>query len=148
METAGVSYSTGRSVLVEDRDYYKQMQQFFIGGLYNPMFAMWLYRRILEPASNIPVSRVDAILLRRQFRARGWDWVDPAKEVSANAEALATKQTSLTRVAAARGIDVSDLLDEIQEEQALAAERGLTLDYGGGNVAPTTQDSEDDNPAA
>lgn len=143
METAGVSYSTGRSVLVEDRDYYRQMQAFFIGGLYNPLFTLWLSRRVLELESDIPASRVSVILRKRKFRARGWEWVDPSKEVSANAEALRTSQTSLTRVAAARGIDISDLLDEIQEEQSLAAERGLTLDYDGG-MNGNDQPEEDD----
>ncbi len=143
METSGVSYSTGRSVLTEDRDYYKQMQAFFIGGLFNPLFSIWIGRRILEPETNIPVSRVGAIIEKRKFRGRGWDWVDPAKEVSANAEALRTHQTSLTRVAAARGVDISDLLDEIEEERALAAERGLTLDYDGG--MGEQQDEEDDD---
>ena len=81
----------------------------------------------------------------KQFRARGWDWVDPAKEVSANAEALRTKQTSLTRVAAGRGIDLTDLLDEIEEEQALAAERGLTLDYENGTSDDNSEDNDDDD---
>ena len=145
METAGVSYSTGRSVLTEDRDYYKQMQAFFIGGLLEPLFNIWIGRRILEPDTQIPTSRVPMVIDKAKFRGRGWDWVDPAKEVSANAEALATKQTSLTRVAASRGVDISDLLDEIQEEQALAAERGLTLDYTGGNTGQNADEGNADD---
>ena len=145
METAGVSYSTGRSVLTEDRDFYKQMQNFFIGGLYNRLFPLWLSRRVLENDSRIPATRLPLIMRAKQFRARGWDWVDPAKEVSANAEALRTKQTSLTRVAAGRGIDLTDLLDEIEEEQALAAERGLTLDYENGTSDDNSEDNDDDD---
>lgn len=145
METENVSYSTGRSVLTEDRDYYKQMQAFFIGGLYNQLFTMWLSRRILEDDTRIPVTRMAMIIRKRKFRPRGWDWVDPAKEVAANSEALKTKQTSLTRVAAARGIDITDLLDEIQEEEALAAERGLTLNYDGVTNDMNNGANNDDN---
>lgn len=146
METSGVSYSTGRSVLTEDRDYYKMMQAFFTGGLLNPISTLWLSRRVLEDDSRIPASRIPLIVLKRVFRARGWDWVDPAKEVSASAEALRTKQTSLTRVAAQRGVELTDLLDEIQEEQALAAERGLTLDYDSGTSSETEEsEAEDDD---
>lgn len=144
METEGVSYSTGRSVLTEDRDSYKQDHQFFIGGLYTPLFKMWIVRRVLDENSRIPASRVPLIIRKKTFRARGWDWVDPAKEVAANSEALKTKQTSLTRVAAARGIDIADLLDEIEEEQALAAERGLTLDYDGVTNDASDEDDKDD----
>lgn len=145
METEGVSYSTGRSVLTEDRDYYKQMHAFFIGGLYDRLFPLWLSRRVLEDDSRIPASRAPLIVRKHKFRPRGWDWVDPAKEVAANSEALKTKQTSLTRVAAARGIDITDLLDEIEEEQALAAERGLTLDYDGVTNDASSKDEDDDD---
>lgn len=144
METEGVSYSTGRSVLTEDRDHYKQMQAFF-SWLYRRVFKMWIGRQILQDDSQIPATRVIMVVKKFVVRMRGWDWVDPAKEVSANSEALRTKQTSLTRVAAARGIDISDLLDEIQEEQMLAEERGLTLDYNGGTVGQPNEGDEDDD---
>jgi len=150
METAGVSYSTGRTVAIEDRDYYKMEQRLFIDGLFKKLFRIWLPRRILETDSMIPASRIGTILEKVKFRGRGWDWVDPAKDVKANTEALRTNQTSLARVAAQRGIDRDELLDEIQEDQLAAKDRGLTLDYDdGNNVAQepdeTQESDEDDN---
>lgn len=132
METQGVSYSTGRTVVIEDRDYYKTQQRFFIDHGIWKLFELWLPRRIVQDASNIPPTRIDAITESAMFRARGWDWVDPAKDVKANTEALRTGQTSLARVAAQRGIDRDDLLDEILEDQMVAASKGLTLDYSDG----------------
>lgn len=139
METQGVSYSTGRSVLIEDRDYYKTRQRFFIDHGIRRLFAIWLPRHVLDSNSLVPPTRIDAILNSVVFRPRGWDWIDPAKDVKSNTEALRTKQTSLSRVAAARGIDRDELLAEIVEDEQAAQSRGLTLDYSDGKSDVTPQ---------
>lgn len=134
MEVEGVSYSSGRTVVIEDRDYYKMMQAFFIEGAMRPLFLAWLTRNSMSKTSDIPPSRLDAIRASFVFRSRGWDWVDPSKDVSANAEALSTGQTSLTRIAADRGMDLDELLDEIESErQAIEGRKGLTFILSGGN---------------
>lgn len=142
METQGVSYSTGRSVLIEDRDYYKTKQRFFIDHGIRRLFAIWLPRHVLEATSLVPPTRLDAILNSAVFRPRGWDWIDPAKDVKSNTEALRTKQTSLSRIAASRGIDRDELLAEIQEDQQAALSRGLTLDYSDGKSEVTPQEPD------
>jgi lambda family phage portal protein len=147
METEGVSYSTGRSVLVEDRDFYSYMQEFFIDNGLKRVFRLWLSMHILSDQSQIPPTRVEMVRRRCVFRGRGWAWVDPAKEVKANSEALGTFQTSLARVAAERGIDRDDLLDEIEEDKKAAERRGLTLKYSTDSSAQTksTEDNDDDD---
>jgi lambda family phage portal protein len=134
METAGVSYSTGRTVVIEDRDFYKTMQRFFIDGGMRKLFPLWLRSHIVSDASVVPPSRQLTILANHVFRPRGWDWVDPAKDVKSNVEALRTMQTSLSHVAAQRGMDRDELLDQIKEDQEAAKSRGLTLDYSDGKA--------------
>lgn len=142
METQGVSYSTGRSVLIEDRDYYKVMQKFFIEHGTQKVFDLWLVRHALQEYSTVPPTRIDILLTSYVFRPRGWDWVDPSKDVKANTEALRTNQTSLSRIAAARGMDRDELLDEIYEDQQAAQLRGLTLDYSDGKSDVTAQGAD------
>ena len=144
METEGISYSAGRTISLEDRDFYKDIQGFMSDRKLRPICSLWLSRRILQPDAMIPPTRVDVIRKNCMFRPRGWDWVDPSKDVRANAEALRTKQTSLARVAAARGIDRDDLLREIQEDEAAAVKLGLTLDYNTSNTSTNETPSEDD----
>ena len=103
------------------------------------LFAIWLPRHVLDSNSLVPPTRIDAILNSVVFRPRGWDWIDPAKDVKSNTEALRTKQTSLSRVAAARGIDRDELLAEIVEDEQAAQSRGLTLDYSDGKSDVTPQ---------
>ena len=147
METQGVSYSAGRTISLEDRDFYQDVQGFIIDRNLEPVCSLWLSRRIIQDDSMIPPTRVDAIRENCTFRPRGWDWVDPAKDVRANAEALRTKQTSLARVAAQRGLDRDDLLAEIQEDQRAATKLGLTLDYNVTNVAANQSPKDDDDDA-
>lgn len=143
METKGVSYSAGRTIVVEDRDYYREMQAFFIRNAMEPLFRFWLRMNMLSPTSDIPPSRMDAILAKHVFRARGWDWVDPAKDVNANAEAIATGQKSLTAILAERGVDIDDHLDEIEAERQAIVDKGLTFVIAG---AKPDAAAEDDDP--
>lgn len=144
METDGVSYSTARSVLIEDRDYYRRRQVFFIQAIVR-IFERWLPMHMLSESSLIPPSRRVAILEAYSFTGRGWDWVDPAKDVKANAEALRTRQTSLSRIAAQRGLDLPDLLQEIADDEAMLKELGLTVTFDKGNNGPQ-KDGKDAQP--
>ena len=125
METAGVSYSTGRSVIQEDRDFYKGKQGFFIRLAMRPIFATWAMMHALSSMSSIAPTRLAATIREAKFRGRGWAWIDPAKDISANAEAIETFQTSYTQIAADRGMDVRDLFAEIAADKALMKQFGL-----------------------
>ena len=137
METKQISYSSHRGVIMEDRDFYRCLQEFIIDMDMETIFPIWLKMHMVQDDSVIPPTRFDAIVDAATFRGRGWSWVDPRNEVTANVSALQTKQTSLTAIAAERGMDIDDLLDEIEDEQLKAENRGLTLDYNitKGNVS-------------
>lgn len=126
METSGVSYSTGRSVIMEDRSYYKGRQAFFIRLAMLPIMRRWAPMHALSAGSAIPPTRLTGLVAAAKFRGRGWPWIDPAKDISANAEALETLQTSYTQIAADRGMDVDDLFSEIASDRELLAKYGLT----------------------
>jgi lambda family phage portal protein len=143
METKGVSYSSGRTVVIEDRDFYKVEQGFFSRQGLKRLFNRWLSRHLLQDDCLIPPSRASVIREKAEFKGRGWDWVDPAKDIKANSEALATHQTSLTQIAASRGRDIADLLDEIAEERQMAEKRGLKLDYSTVNTVLSDSNSKD-----
>lgn len=148
METEGVSYSTGRSVLVEDRDFYRMMQRFFIEHGMSPLFSVWVSRGMLYGTAPLPPTVAVNVMDHVKFLGRGWDWVDPAKDIAANIEALRTGQTSLTRVVAQRGIDIGELFAEIAEEKRLAESFGLILNYQGdigGNDDTVGEDETDDD---
>lgn len=146
MEVEGVSYSSGRTITIEDRNWYRVMQGFFIRRAMKPLFSKWVAAHNLMPEAAFTPTQRPRIIRSCKFRGRGWDWVDPAKDVRANAEALETNQTSLTQIAAQRGMSRDDLLDEIADDKRALESRGLTQPQSGGNSVQT--DIEDDDDAA
>lgn len=154
MEVEGVSYSSGRTIAIEDRDFYRSVQGFFIRRAMKPLFRKWAAAvNLLDDAPFTP-TQMRRVTAAARFRGRGWDWVDPAKDVKANAEALATNQTSLTQIAAQRGMSRDDLLDEIEDDLAaiaarpLLAAKGLPTDSQGGNSDGNDKDEQDDDTAS
>lgn len=143
MEIDKMSFSTARTIVIEDRDFYRGKQRMFM-RLAKKIFDRWLTMHILSDGAQIPASRTVVIQENSVFRARGWAWVDPAKDTSANAEALRTRQTSLSRIASERGLDFDELLDEIEADEAALKERGLTLTFSDGSVKKVTDDDEGD----
>jgi lambda family phage portal protein len=125
MEVAGVSYSTMRSVLIEDRDYYRELQMFFITGLMQRTFQKWVSSRSLSAETNIPPTRVPKVKESFVFRGRGWAWVDPMKDVKANELALTTSQTTLTKVLAGQGVELPDHIADLKAEMAAFRTAGL-----------------------
>jgi lambda family phage portal protein len=119
METSGVSYSTGRSVIMEDRQFYKGLQAFFIRLGLKPIFQKWATMHALSAGSSIAPTRLRSVVASCKFRGRGWPWIDPAKDISANAEAIESLQTSYTQIAADRGMDVQELFAEIAADREL-----------------------------
>lgn len=149
METSGVSYSTGRSVLQEDRDYYRTLQEFFIETFADVVIERWIMQHSLQSDSVIPPTRITSVMEYSSFAGRGWDWIDPAKDVKANAEALRTRQTSLSRIAAQRGIDLLDLIEEIANDEKILTAAGLTVTFDDGKSdVSAKEDPEDDGKVA
>ena len=73
------------------------------------------------------------------------DWVDPAKEVKANAEAIATGQKSIVEVCAGRGRDWREVQDQNLEAEAREAQRRADLGLPPKNAVVSLPVMEDPN---
>jgi len=105
------SYSSARSAALEERRGY-QKQQIFLNRAFNrPVWDLWsrfLFLSGLEDLGpEIPVT----------WQTPGWPWVDPYKDASAAKLELALGSTSRRRIAASRGQDLDEIMDELAEEQ-------------------------------
>ena len=110
------NYSSSRLALLDDRDLYKTIQQWWIRNFRRPLHRTWLQQAVLSGAvSSVSVAqyanspaKFEAVL----FKPRGWGWVDPTKEVAAYKEAIKAGMTTLTDViaATANGLDVEDVI--------------------------------------
>jgi len=140
------TWSSLRTELGEEREGWKMIQSWLIETFLNRVYAEWLSMALLTQAVALPSAKYDKFNSPKWI-GRRWYWVDPLKEVQANKEAIAAKLKSATQVVSEDGGDIEELYQEIKAEQELAAEYGVTPDYGGtGNgKEDTAQDGEPDD---
>lgn len=119
------SYSSIRQGALEDRDNYKLIQRFMLDHVILPAYEGWLAAAMELNSFGIPVRQYDRFLDASEFRARGWSWVDPQKEMSAAVTGMKAGVLSLQDVAAQYGKDVEELLAQIQRDKALMDEFGI-----------------------
>lgn len=126
---SNTSYSSARTALLDERDNFRSIQSWLVENFHQRVFEEWLELAVLSGAVTLPGYE-----LKRKYYCcpkwicRGWQWVDPMKEVSANKEAIKAGLDSLTNVVSQSGRDLEDVLKERQRELALAKKMGVDLD--------------------
>lgn len=157
------NYSSSRLSLLEDRDAWRVLQQWWVRAFREPLYRRWLQLAVLSNA--VPeISRGEYMADPRKFesvkwKCRGWGWVDPAKEVSAYKEAERAGYITKADViaATANGMDIEDWATARQHELAMLEDAGLTTDTtqampsGEAGALPDDamdEDDDEDNRAA
>ena len=128
------NYSSSRLALLDDRDLYKTIQQWWIRNFRRPLHRTWLQQAVLGGA--VPAINVEQYAVRPDkfeavlFKPRGWGWVDPTKEVAAYKEAIKAGMTTLTDViaATANGLDIEDVISVRKRELEMLDEAGILTD--------------------
>jgi lambda family phage portal protein len=128
------NYSSSRMMLLEDRDLYRELQQWFIRAFREPLHRRWLQQAVL--AGQVPSVTVAQYVADRKkfeavaFKPRGWSWVDPTKEVDAYKEAVRCGFATVGDVVAATsgGIDLETMLTKRRAELNRMAELDLVFD--------------------
>lgn len=127
------NYSSSRLSLLDDRDTWRVLQQWWIRAFREPLYREWLNLAVLARAVPIPVdafandrARYEAV----KFKPRGWSWVDPTKEVAAYKEAIKAGLTTVTDVVAqtADGRDIEDIIETRKRELRMFENAGIETD--------------------
>jgi len=141
----GVSYSSIRQGALEDRDQWKIIQDFLIQHFVEPVYRAFLLAIMQNSVINIPESRFDKFAEATVFRARGFQWVDPLKEMNASVVGLQNGLLSMQDIANQQGRDVEEIFDQIQAEKEMAERYGLSMAFQPfGNKAPIPADIASD----
>lgn len=141
----GVSYSSIRQGALEDRDQWKIVQDFLIQHFVEPVYRAFLMSIMENSVINIPASRFDKFAEATVFRARGFQWVDPLKEMNAAVVGLQNGLLSMQDIANQQGRDVEEIFDQIQAEKEMAERYGLSMAFQPfGNKAPIPADIASD----
>lgn len=142
----GTSYSSIRQGALEERDFYKNLQTFFVDHFVRPVYEGWLESAMEVEAFGIPVRQFDRFAAASEFRGRAWSWVDPLKEMNAAVVGLQNGVLSLNDVASQYGKDTEELLAQIQRDKALMEQFGVKfgLEPYGAQKMPLEADVTDD----
>lgn len=139
------SYSSIRQGALEERDHYKNLQQFFIDHVVRPIYESWLESSMEMGSLGIPLSKYQRFAQASEFRGRAWQWVDPLKEMNAAIIGMKNGVLSLQDVASNYGKDTEELLAQIVRDKALMEQFGVSyaLEPYAANFTPVVPEGTD-----
>ena len=144
------NYSSSRLALLEDRDAWRAIQQWFIRNFRERLHKVWLQQAVLAGAiEGLPAVEYAADPSKFEmvaFKPRGWSWVDPTKEVEAFKEAVKAGFTTVTDVIAQtdpQGRDAEEVLELRRRELDEMEELDLEFD-----TSPENYEQKEPAPAA
>lgn len=123
------NFSSTRQALIEDRDNWKILQQWLINNFHQRVFETWLDMAVLSGA--IPIKGYEKSPEKYQnvqWMPRGWQWIDPLKDVNANKEAIKAGLDSISNVLAQSGLDFENVMQQRSREKEYAESLGLSFD--------------------
>lgn len=120
----GVNYSSIRAGLLVERDTYRRIQRWLIQHFHQRIYREWV--RFAPLSGRIP-ARESTAYLNVRWQPRGWDWVDPLKDMQAAKVAVSEGFTTRTAICAAKGEDFEENLERLAEEMEMAKALGVTL---------------------
>lgn len=131
----GVNFSSIRAGVLEERDQWMAIQDWFVEAFILPVFEEWLKMALLNGAiknpngSPLPLAKYDKFSVC-QWLGRRWQWVDPERDLRAEILAVSNGLKSPQQLAAELGTDIEDVLSDIKEFQQLVADKGVSLQTG------------------
>lgn len=142
----GVNYSSIRSAMLVERDEWRTLQGLWIDQFLYPLYCEWLEFAELSGQLVLDARNWDAFL-EVTMVPRGWQWVDPLKDVNASVAEIDNGLNSRSRVCAEQGDDFEEIAEELAEEQDIIDELGLILTGlgvpGGAQASDTSKNAEE-----
>jgi lambda family phage portal protein len=125
----GVSFSSIRQGNLDDRDQWRMLQTFLIEHMIEDVFGAWLPMQITAGTLKLPARKLQKFLDGAIWAPRGWQWVDPLKEMNANVAGVKNGMLTLQDVASETGRDVDEMFAQFAREKELAAKHGIEISF-------------------
>ena len=135
------TFSNQRQGLIERNTATDPIQRLLIDVWCRPIREWFTTLAILENRVPAPGFLTDPALaaayLETTHQGPAKPWIDPLKQAQAAAVALATRLTTRRDLTNELGTSETEVLRQIADEEALAAELGVSLPESSGNATPT-----------
>lgn len=151
------NYSSSRLALLDDRDLWRVLQGWLIRNCLAEIYCDWLDAAVI--CGRIPVADyyTNPDKYRHvRFKPRGWNWVDPTKEVAAFQAAVRSGFMTVSDVISqtAGGADAEDVFKSRRQELDMMDELDLVFDTDPAQVDSTgkgqmvSPDDSEDQPVS
>ena len=120
----GVNYSSIRAGLLEEREEWRSLQGWFVDHVLEPVFTEWLSYALVSDALELPaakLSKFEEVSFVQRL------WVDPLKDTQANILQIENGLKSRRGCAAEAGRDYEKTVEEIAQDNEIAAANGVEL---------------------
>jgi lambda family phage portal protein len=112
-----VNFSSIRQGTLDEREHWKEMQEWLIEALIQPVFEAWLPRALLGGHITVKGRPLKAERIDRysvvSWQPRRWQWIDPRADVDAAIAAKNQMLLSPGQIIREQGRDPSDVWREI-----------------------------------
>lgn len=124
------SYSSARQSMVSERDNWRVLQDWLKENFHQVVFEKWLDMAVMSGTISLANYETDPNQYYESVRwiPRGWTWIDPSKEISANLEAIKSGFSTITDVVAQGGGDYEELLKQRKRELDSAKAQGIVFE--------------------
>ncbi|AQW81290.1 phage portal protein, lambda family [Campylobacter pinnipediorum subsp. pinnipediorum] len=112
-----VNYSSLRQGATSERRGFRRTQNFIRRKMHNVIFKEWLLIELLN--GKIRPNAYNLILAHFSFKPQGWEYIDPNKEVAANAKAIESGFKTRVEVLREKGIEYDTYIDEKEKEKEI-----------------------------
>jgi lambda family phage portal protein len=110
-DAEGVSFSTLRQGVLEDRDHWKRKQRWMIEEVCEEIFNRWLSVSLLRDAIQGLSASNKTYLCQPYFQGRRWQWVDPLKDEQAAGEAKKNFNGDPIQMLNDKGLDLDETVE-------------------------------------
>jgi len=126
-----VNFSSIRAGVIEERDEWMVIQNWFITTFLVPVYEEWLELALMRGAIRLPQGSVlPASKLSKyqdhQWQGRRWQWVDPLKDIQASVIAIQNRLASPQQIAAQTGRDLEEVIDDIARFNSLLESKNVS----------------------
>lgn len=123
------NYSSERAAQLNSRDEWRALQVYFMEHMHQRIYEAWLEMAVLSGVLNLPgyfsnPEQYAAVT----WQPRGWEWVDPLKDVMASKLSVRAGFDTISGVVSAKGGDVEEIFKTRRREIDLAADFNLVLE--------------------